>query len=539
MGPSGIGKEHGWVFTSIVAEDDGSVMLRVAPTRETVACPTCGVLSRRRHSWYTRRALDLPWRGATARLRVRSRRWFCDEQGCPRKIFAERFEGLLGRFARRTNDATELLVELGLRAGGEGGARLARKVGVPTSPDTLLRLVKMLGSGAAPTPRVLGVDDFSLRRGTRYATVLIDLERHEPIDVLATRDAEPLVEWLQAHPGIEIVVRDRGGAYADAARRGAPNAVQVADRFHLVQNVGAALDEVVRSRSRRKEIERVQIETAEPIVVPTAPPLPPGPAQQRARAARARRVGRWQKARALHADGMPLLTIAHQLGINRKTVRKLVRTPAPPHNRSRPPRPSGLSSPSLQPFVPYLQDRWRDGCHNISQLHRELEAQGCITSRSLLREALRTWLTPDELSARRRHPRKQRSRTRRMNTRWLCLRPPEQLDEEERAALHRVLDEDLPLATAHALMQRFRQVVRDRDLLGLDRWLADAASSELPPFIGFTRGIANDRAAVDAAFTLPWSTGPVEGHVHKIKLLKRQAYGRAGLPQLRARILAA
>jgi transposase len=124
-------------------------------------------------------------------------------------------------------------VEFGLRAGGEGGARLARKVGVPTSPDTLLRLVKMLGLAAVPTPRVLGVDDFSLRLGTRYATVLIDLERHEPIDVLATRDAEPLVEWLQAYPGVEIVVRDRGGAYADAAPRGAPNAVQVADRFLL------------------------------------------------------------------------------------------------------------------------------------------------------------------------------------------------------------------------------------------------------------------------------------------------------------------
>jgi transposase len=483
--------------------------------------------------------MDLPWRGATVRLRVRSRRWFCDAPGCPRKIFAERFDGLLARFARRTNEATELLVEFGLRAGGEGGARLARKAGVPTSPDTLLRLVKMLGLTAAPTPRVLGVDDFSLRRGTRYATVLIDLENHKPIDVLATRDADPLVEWLQAHPGIEVVVRDRGGAYADAARRGAPDAVQVADRFHLVQNVGAALDEVVRSRRRRKEIERVQIETAEPIVVPTAPPLPPGPAQLRARAARARRVGRWEKARALRAEGLPLRSIARQLGINRKTVRKLVRTPAPPRNRPRPPRPSGLSSPSLQLFVPYLQDRWQNGCHNVSQLHRELEAQGCTTSRSLLREALRAWLKPEELRAHKRHPRQQRSRMRRLNTRWLCLRPPDQLDDDERAALQRVLDEDPPLASAHELMQRFRQVVHDRDLPGLDRWLADAAASELPPFVGFTRGIASDRAAVDAAFTLPWSTGPVEGHVHKIKLLKRQAYGRASLPQLRARILAA
>jgi len=189
--------------------------------------------------------------------------------------------------------------------------------------------------------------------------------------------------------------------------------------------------------------------------------------------------------------------------------------------------------------VPYLQDRWQDGCHNVSQLHRELEAQGCTTSRSLLRETLRAWLTADELRAHKHHPRKPRSRARRMNTRWLCLRPAEQLDEEEYATLQRVLDEDPPLATAHALMQRFRQVVCDRDMPGLDSWLADAAASELPPFVGFTRGIATDRAAVNAAFTLPWSTGPVEGHVHKIKLLKRQAYGRAGLPQLRARILAA
>jgi transposase len=406
--------------------------------------------------------MDLPWRGATVRLCVRSRRWFCDNGSCPRRIFAERFEGLLGCGQRRTHEATSLLVELGLRAGGEGGARLARKAGVPTSGDTLLRLVRMLGQTPVPTPRVLGVDDFSLRRGARYATVLIDVERHQPIDVLASRDADPLVEWLRARPGVEVIVRDRGGAYADAGRRGAPNAVQVADRFHLVQNVGAALDEVVRSRSRRKEIERVQIETAEPITAPTAPPLPRGPAQQRAQAARARRVRRWEKARALHAEGMPLLAIARQLSINRKTVRKLVRTPAPPRNRPRPARRSGLSSPSLQPFVSYLQDRWQDGCHNISQLHRELEAQGCTTSRSLLREDLRAWLTPDELQAHKRHPRKQRIRTRRMNTRWLCLRPPEQLDTEEHEVLQRVLREDPPLANAHALMQRS------------DRWCAIA-----------------------------------------------------------------
>jgi hypothetical protein len=157
MGPSsGIEKEHGWTFTTIAAEADGSVVLRVTPTRGAVPCPKCGVLSRRQHSWYIRRAMDLPWRGATVRLRVRSRRWFCDERSCPRRIFAERFEGLLACGARRTNEATSLLVELGLRAGGEGGARLARKAGVPTSPDTLLRLVKMLGLTRGPDAARVG-----------------------------------------------------------------------------------------------------------------------------------------------------------------------------------------------------------------------------------------------------------------------------------------------------------------------------------------------------------------------------------------------
>jgi transposase len=187
--------------------------------------------------------------------------------------------------------------------------------------------------------------------------------------------------------------------------------------------------------------------------------------------------------------------------------------------------------------VAYLQARWQDGCHNISQLHRELVAQGCTTSYSLLTQVLHAWLNTDEL--RKRGPRSKRRRVRRMNSRWLCLRPPEQLHDEEREVLQRVLDDDPPLAMAHALMQRFRRIVNDRDLAGLEGWLTDAATSELPPFVGFTRGIAADRDAVLAAFTLPWSTGQVEGHVHRIKLLKRQAYGRAGLPQLRARILAA
>jgi hypothetical protein len=155
--------ERHWTITTITAERDGTLLLRVSPKRAAVPCPSCGKLSGRPHSWYQRRALDLPWRGATVRLLVRSRRWFCDNATCARRVFAEHFDGLLRAGARRTDGATGLLLELGLRAGGEAGARLARKVGLPASPDTLLRLVRRLGDGAVPTPRVLGVDDLALR----------------------------------------------------------------------------------------------------------------------------------------------------------------------------------------------------------------------------------------------------------------------------------------------------------------------------------------------------------------------------------------
>jgi transposase len=537
------GESEHWCIVLVVVESDGSLVLVAEPTRQVVPCPKCGELSQRQHSNYFRRPLDLPWRGHTVRLRVHSRRWFCDVPECSREIFAERFDGVLAHYARRTRDTTELLTTFALQAGGEGGARLAHKAGVPISPDTLLRILHDLDDkGEQRGPRVLGVDDLALRKKQRrYGTLLLDLETHRPIDLLDDRTAEVFANWLRSHPGVEIIVRDRAGAYAEGGRQGAPEAIQVADRFHLSANASAAMDEVLRSRRRHMEYVVVSDGDSDQYgPTPTAPVPPPSQTQQNLAVRRTRRSARWDEVRRRRAAGYSIVRIAREMGMHRRTVRRYLATPAPPRNRpSERPKPSGLSSPTLQPYVEYLQGRWQAGCSNVAQLKRELEAQGYTGSYSLLMQAVQPWRGPRPPPEPGRGRRRGRPRVKRLNVRWLCLRPPDQLDADERNVLDEILSEDDHLNTGYQLLQRFRRLIARRNVRDLDIWLKDAATSGLRPFTSLAHGIRLDYDAVVNGLKLPWSTGPVEGTVTRAKLLKRQGYGRASTRLLRRRLISA
>ena len=518
-------------FTVALVRLDGPIVfIDVQGAAAVGHCPACGSASDHVHDRYTRRPLDLPWRGRVVRLRVTVRRFRCMNPNCSREKFVENFGPALPRYARRTADVTALLLRFAESAGGEGGARLAVAAGVPTSADTLLRLLHQTDPSPAATPRVLGVDDFAFRRGHRYGTLLVDLETHRPIDLLADRTAESLATWLRQRPGVATIVRDRAEAYAEGARQGAPAAQQVADRFHLLQNASAALEEALRGRRRRLEY----LAELAPSATTTAEPAPLSATKQQQLARRTRRLERWADIRQRRAAGQSISQIARELGIGRKTVRRHLGTRVPPPAPyTITPRPAGLQSPTLQPFVSYLQDRWQAGCHNVSLLHRELVARGCTVSYSLLQQALHGWRPP-------RPPRGMKQRTRhRVSLRWLCLRPPEQLRSDEHAVLTQVLAADADLARGYELLQQCRTVIRTRDVAALDAWLTEARASELAPFVSLANGMEQDRAAVEAALTTPWSNGPVEGHVHRLKLIKRQGYGRASLRLLRRRVLAA
>jgi transposase len=334
-----------------------AITLTLRPRSRTARCPLCGRRAGRVHSRYERTLADLPWGGHTVVLRLRARRLFCGNARCERRIFAERLPGVAAPWARRTARLAGRQTAIGLALGGAAGVRLSRELGLPAARNTLLRLVRAAPSPPEATPPVLGVDDWALRKRHSYGTVLVDLERRRPVALLPDREAGTLARWLREHPGVGIVARDRAGAYADGTRRGAPGAAQVADRFHLLQNLAEALETTFTAHAedlRAVERARHHEAVAGGGPVPIAPSPPPARAATLAAERRERRVARHRQVRALHREGWPGHAIARHLGLGRSTVVRHLRHESSPSAR-------GAATPGGACSTRGSRSSWRAG----------------------------------------------------------------------------------------------------------------------------------------------------------------------------------
>jgi transposase len=497
-----------------------TIRIEAATTSQHAECPQCGSTSERVHSRYQRRLADTGIGGRPALLVLTVRRFFCDRASCPKTTFAEQMPGLTRRYGRQTGPAEHVVAAVAMALGGRAGARLVGRLALPTSRMTLLRVIRSTPELPVVTPRVLGVDDFACRRGHRYATILVDMHTHRPIDVLPDREADTLADWLRRHPGVQIICRDRSGAYAEGAARGAPQAIQVADRWHLLHNLSEAVHKVVTRHRRCLQ----------------APPAEPAPAPAPASASAPIRAGRrtdntrtrHTAVQALLAEGLTTRAIMQRLGMSRGTVRKYARAQAPEQLLG--PNPS--SGPAkLGPFKPYLQACHDEGVTDSQTLFAQIRDRGYRgTLRTLQRFLAQTRDTT-------RPPAPPPVPAARHITAWI-MRPDAKLTDDDRLGLKDARTRCPDLDALTTLAHGFNHLVRERRGRQLEAWINHATACSFPEIRGFAAGLLSDFDAVRAGLTQPWSSGAVEGNVNRIKMIKRQMYGRAKLDLLRKRVLA-
>jgi transposase len=500
----------GTVFSGLSAlviedvQDAGELIcVRARTAGRGVACPACGAVTARVHGYHERTVADVPADGRRVIVRVRVRRMRCPVRGCPRQTFREQVPGVLDRYQRRTPRLTGQAGAVARALAGRAGARLLAQLGVPLSRHTALRVLLRLALPAVPTPAILGVDDFALRRSRSYATVLINAETGQRIDVLPGRTAEALEDWLRGHPGVRVVCRDGSGAYAEAVRRVLPDAVQVSDRWHLWHGLAEAA---------RKEVAAHSACWAQA-----------GPPQAGKRAETT--LERWQQVHDLLGKGTGLLECARRLNLSLNTVKRYARA-AQPERLQRAPQ-----------YRPTLVDPYRDHLRSrraenpavpIQHLLREIRDLGYQGSSNLLVR----YLTQGRAEADRPHLSPRRA------ARLLLTRPASLTagQHETVAGLTAACPQMTVLAS---LIRSFAALLTPRPENGglLQQWITAARAADLPHLHAFANGLDLDTRAATAALTLPHHNGRTEGVNTRTKMIKRQMYGRAGFALLRHRIL--
>jgi transposase len=542
--------------------------LRITPTRielslrganTAAACPRCGAESKHVHSRYLRKIADLPWAGVPMILRFMARRFFCDNSDCGQSIFAEQLPALAAPRGRQTRRLNATLVDAGMECGGEPGQRLCSKMGIVISGDTILRRLRAMPPAGDHVGNVIGVDDFAFRRGQRYGTIVVDHESGGVIDLLPDRTSTSLETWLTARTTTPVVVtRDRSGVYAKAITMAAPGAVQVADRWHLLANCREALVRLLDRHHRpiTEALAAVQLAASCPDAAvteltpakmdpsvdsppPVAPAEPFSKSRQQAMHSRERRMARYEQVLKLYHSGTSRRDIGRQMKMSRTQVAKLLNADSFPE------RATKRQCRQVDGYALQLRSRWEAGMRNASELARYIATLGYTGGPDMVRRFVTRWRTDAErlilsgskLGPRSRAPLKlQRPGSNRLS--WLLVKDdiiPHAGEQALTMELRRICE---PIRVASDLARSFGDVVRGRDVCALTAWTETAMQlTSTKEMNGFAEGLTRNWPEVSAAVGMPWSNGRTEGHVNRLKLIKRKMYGRAKLDLLRIRVL--
>ena len=497
------------------------------------SCPLCDKVSRAIHSTYCRELFDLPWAGFQVKVVLKARKFFCKELSCERKIFAERPEGLKP-YVRRTARLTAQLHAIGMKAGGKPGADLANQLGMPTSATTMLRILHQLMEWEFETPRVLGVDDWAFKKSRSYGTILVDLEKRRPVDLLPDREAETLRQWLVDHPGVEIISRDRASAYSSGAQAGAPDAIQIADRWHLLKNVREMLQKMFEGNRRVltevcEQAESMEKEREAEVNEQESKATSAAENQTNAKQqphSKSREEINYDQVKILHTQEMKVSKIAREVGISRNTVYKYINADVFPE---RSPKKSLLT-----PYLSFLRKRTKAGLKKV-ELWQEVVAQGykgtyrgfCHTMYQYFPEG-KSVLCPKTDYLKVYSPRR---------LSYILMKDEDKQSDTEKRFFQCLFETSSTIKKATELTLEFCGIVRKRKADEFDDWLTRAENSDVIPLVNFTAGIRNDYDAIKNACTLEWSNGQVEGQVNRLKNIKRQMYGRGSFELLKKMVV--
>ena len=497
-----------------VAQLDDSILVTARAGIRVATCPLCGSPSRRIHSRYVREVSDLPCSGRSVRLQVVTRRFCCDAPHCRRRIFAERFDRtvLLVR-SRRTSRLDCVVHHLGLALGGRPAASFAKRLMLPVSNDTVLRVVRARACPRTEPLNVVGIDDWAFRRNHSYGTIVCDLERRRIVTLLPDREMATVEVWLAGHPDISVLSRDRGGGYGEAASKALPCAIQVSDRWHLMENASSAFLSAVR-KSMRPIRAAIGATTINPELLTCAERL-----QYEGYLRREETIA---TILALAKDGAAIKQIVRKTGHSAIVSAKSLGDTGDVF-RTR--------QSSLDAHLPLLDAQWAGGYRNGAKLWRRLKSDGFRGSQRVVSE----WATRRRRAEKASDQQLQKVPSARTIAR-LMTSARDHMSKADTVTIAAIETSVPTLVVARTLTDRFHTMIRKRTEADLVPWIAAASES----LIGsFASGVTKDIAAVHAALVQPWSNGQTEGQITKLKLVKRQMYGRAKIDLLQARLIGA